>query len=566
MWNRVWPLTKIIFSQSFNVNLKKKKYGDGKRKSTNLKRNKIVSFLLIAFIMLMVGGSFALVIYPFVAASLDAGTLNELGSLLSLIVTVLILVFSGALVFTTFFTSNDNHVWLPLPLKANDIYLARLISCLLNIYLILGILIIPTLVVYIIAASLPIQNIIGLILYLISVPLLPVALIFIIAIGISYIINIQKHRNVFNSIVMILNFVVIIALSFSTSFISAGESGEIVDPTLLVQSINSLFVSSKPFEFVYFFSAPAFYDRGLISLIFPFIFLLISISGVALSSLIATKSYGRTLYGQSVTKKKTGKKIKDDWAYKEKNTYSMLVKREANMLFRSPTFMFQLLFPQIIVLLTLGFVTIVGFVANNDTGSSFDILKGMVNFENGYIFVIVLTISAFLNSTNLISSTAFSREGGNAALLKSYPLKVCRLIHAKITLGVIFDFLTVAVILLPLGIIAKINLLYIVICLLGVLVLSILMNYLSILFDTLFPTTNWVKEIEVARNNKNLLFSYFASFLISILLGLSILIFYSLKINIIITSIVIFVLLIALIILFEILVKKHDIKILKRLV
>lgn len=574
MLSRLWPLIKILFSQTFNLNFRGKKSKASKRGANNTVRNRIMAITLILFILVIFGFSFGSGALAVGALAKEGGFTLQLGSLLALGLSAVVLLFSSSILFTSFFTATDNHVWLPLPFKPWEIFIARLISSLLSIYLFLLMFVGPIIIGYSIGAGSSFFQVVGQLLLFISLPLIPSAIVFLFSTGLSYIVNISKHRKLFQGINMAIMFIGIFAFSMAGSLLgnlaSSPVAGGSIDLTALADSINEIFSKFSIFAFIYKLSGPAFYDEGIYSLLLPLGFLAISIAILAITSFIANKTYKRILYSEGFSKRKRGKKVSLNEAFTSEKHYKMMFKRETKTIFRSPTYIFNLVFPQLMLAVTFSVMGVFLLVTTSQSdaealASIKDIAKSLFDPVNGFYFSVIVTAVAFLNSYNTISSTAFTREGANAGLLKAYPVRVSTIFHAKMTLGTITDSLAGIILLILIAVFAGANPLIVVLYISGIIGISILMNYLSLLFDSRFPNLSWTTELEACKNNKNLLFSMLLSFAVSIGLALTIAIFAVLKAHLLVSSIVLLAIIFGTIVFLEMRIRKLDLKLLDRL-
>ena len=123
--HKVLALSKAMLKNSSNVFYSPKK--SAKRQNKKINR----TFAIIGLkpsISLYCGYWLAL---PFFSASSTLASVGE-GELLSPflgLMTVAIGLFFGLfMMFSTFFTASDNHLWLPLPFKTADIFTARFLT------------------------------------------------------------------------------------------------------------------------------------------------------------------------------------------------------------------------------------------------------------------------------------------------------------------------------------------------------------------------------------------------------------------------------------------------------
>ena len=190
-------------------------------------------------------------------------------------------------------------------------------------------------------------------------------------------------------------------------------------------------------------------------------------------------------------------------------------RNEVKLIFRSPTYLFNLLIPPIIVPL----IMVGSFAASFSASEEIDFnLMEAIHFlfqaENSYMLVAVIAVAGFISMMNLISATSFTREGNNAQLIKIYPVSPREILYGKMLLGLVVNFLIIIPVIIVLGIIARAHILVVLSYIIGATLISLLMNYASVLLDARFPMLNWTNEIEAAKNNKNVLISVGVNFVI----------------------------------------------------
>ena len=145
--NRILTLTGVIFKNSgfaniFNLNNSTKKHSTTKKAIFTI-------FLLICFVFVSVS------IGMFAFAFLEIGKLETgydfeyLKNILLIYVPIyLVLVFSliSMVVLSSFFLSQDNHVYMPLPIKSHELFIARLLNTLITAYAIQIFVVLPCLI------------------------------------------------------------------------------------------------------------------------------------------------------------------------------------------------------------------------------------------------------------------------------------------------------------------------------------------------------------------------------------------------------------------------------------
>lgn len=509
--HKVLSLSKAMLKNSSNLFFATKK----KSKRQNKKVNQIAAIIGLSLLYIYISGTVGFAFYSVSSALASAGEAELLSPVLGITTVVISLFFGLFMMFSTFFTASDNHLWLPLPLKVGDIFSARFITTIFFIMIIQFMFIVPAYIGYNLAVAPGILSYLGQIVVLISIPILVVSISFILVLLISRIINIQKYRNVFQ----IVSGALIFIFTFGVSFLSS-SSGQLIgegseEIALLIEAIRSTSDGLSWARFITVFTDGAYINLGYKSIVFPLIITAIAAILFLLSYLLSNKYYHASLFAVDISKKKKKAKNGKELIKTSSPTIAFF-RNEVKLIFRSPTYVFNLLIPPIVVPL----IMVGSFAAAITTTSEIDInLSEAINLifdsTSGYMFVLVVGVAAFISMMNMISATSFTREGNNAQLIKIYPVKTREIIYGKMLLGLLVNFIIITPVIIILGIIARANFFIVLSYITGATMVSLAMNYASTLLDARFPMLNWTNEIEAAKNNKNVLISVGLNFVLT---------------------------------------------------
>ena len=125
----------------------------------------------------------------------------------------------------------------------------------------------------------------------------------------------------------------------------------------------------------------------------------------------------------------------------------------------------------------------------------------------------------FIASMTMISSTAVSREGKNAFLIKTWPLSPVTQMRAKITIGTLITAVLLLLAFVALGIIAQINPIYLLLSFIPLIILLVVANYVMLLVDAAHPFLDWENETAAVKQNKNGLWGMLICWGIGIVFG-----------------------------------------------
>ena len=517
--NRILALSKVILKNSNNLFVTSNK---SKRQVKPI--NRVLTIVALIFLYLYVafinGFSF-FQISSYLEATQESYLLSPL---LGLMLVAVGLFFGLFTVISMFFTASDNHLWVPLPLKIEEIFTARFISTYLFLLLIQMMFVFPAFVGYNIVSQPGILSYLGQIIIFLAIPILVIALAFIVIALISRIVNIQKNRKLFQ----IISGILILVFSFGISFAGSSFGGTMGDEIdLLVTAVKSLSESLKWASFMTMFTDGAFINQGYLSIVFPLVVLAVAALFFFLAYWLASKIYHASLFSIDVTKRKRKETI-DKTVVKTTSPALAFFKNEVRTIFRSSTYTLNLAAPILMVLIITIFSTIGGLSSiPEEQGNLVDLIGFIFDPQYGHLLTIGVGASAFFFMMNMISATAFTREGNNAQLLKIYPVNVRDILYGKMLLGFLINEIVMTLFIITLGIIAKANFFIILAYVIAITLVNVVMNYISVLLDARFPLLNWTNEIEAAKQNKNVLISMGINFLITtIIIGLSVPIYF----------------------------------------
>ena len=517
--NRILALSKVILKNSNNLFVTSNK---SKRQVKPI--NRVLTIVALIFLYLYVafinGFSF-FQISSYLEATQESYLLSPL---LGLMLVAVGLFFGLFTVISMFFTASDNHLWVPLPLKIEEIFTARFISTYLFLLLIQMMFIFPAFVGYNIVSQPGILSYLGQIIIFLAIPILVIALAFIVIALISRIVNIQKNRKLFQ----IISGILILVFSFGISFAGSSFGGTMGDEIdLLVTAVKSLSESLKWASFMTMFTDGAFINQGYLSIVFPLVVLAVAALFFFLAYWLASKIYHASLFSIDVTKRKRKETI-DKTVVKTTSPALAFFKNEVRTIFRSSTYTLNLAAPILMVLIITIISTIGGLSSiPEEQGNLVDLIGFIFDPQYGHLLTIGVGASAFFFMMNMISATAFTREGNNAQLLKIYPVNVRDILYGKMLLGFLINEIVMTLFIITLGIIAKANFFIILAYVIAITLVNVVMNYISVLLDARFPLLNWTNEIEAAKQNKNVLISMGINFLITtIIIGLSVPIYF----------------------------------------
>lgn len=525
--NRMFLVAKTMYKNSGDIfsslTMGKNK---GKREVVMSPSKKASVLLLVLFIV----GSLFFSMYTTGSALFglahDAGVMNEMLSIFIPVVLLMIGMFTLTLVTSFFFLSTDTNVFLPLPIKPEEIFFGRLIVSSINAFLIEAVMVVPLLVAYNVVIGPNVLIIFNQILFVVALPFIPLSITFLVALAIGRIFNVAKHKEAFSIIMSSVAILFILVLEFGLS----STSVETTTPDYLVIFADSIRGTASQLSFLEFFTSiprAGLTDTTYVGTLNMLLFILISVALVALSIVISKGFYMKTLIGnedRGSKRKKSdiGKELSSET--KTTRPYLNLVRSEWRGIVRSPTYIFNLLMPPVLVIVIMSFSMYGSLSAAGDEGTDIlaqiaPMLQGAFSFHEGSTTFFAGAAVMFIASMTMISSTAISREGKNAFLIKTWPISPVIQMRAKLTIGTAITAVLLFVGFVAVGIIAQLNPLYMLMSFIPLIILLVVANYAMLLVDAAHPFLDWENETAAVKQNKNGLWGMLICWGIGIVFG-----------------------------------------------
>ena len=209
--------------------------------------------------------------------------------------------------------------------------------------------------------------------------------------------------------------------------------------------------------------------------------------------------------GSNQTKKETKE---EDYKISKSGVMSELIKKEWRTIKRTPIFMLN----TVVINLIIPIFFAVSFVASFNVDID---LYEYINLSNSGILLIVIGAFMFLSSASSSTSSAISREGNSARVLKTLPISLKIQLDAKVYFAMIFDLIGLVALEAVAVVTLNIPVYYFLIVDVPIIILMLIVNYLSILIDLRKPRLDWVEESEAVKQN----FNVFVSMILTVLVG-----------------------------------------------
>lgn len=438
-----------------------------------------------------------------------AVTINQEGYLFgsfTLLVSVIIFIFSLLQVPSVYYFSKDTESYLSLPLKPSEILGGRFLTSVIYEYLLIIIVYLPLLFSYLAFDFSIVKLLFGVIVGLV-LPFIPVLLASLIIIFLMNFVPLFKNKNALNLIIGVFTIVFAIGIQFSIGSQASVENYQKLQDMLIYGNDSLLNNFFKIYPFV-IWAANAITKSSILDLLLYL--------GFTLLLIMLYFIFTQRFYLNGVTNISEGSRSRKRFdkenmqTYRQESTTFLFFKRELKLLFRTPTYLLNLVLGTLIApILVLVYTFIVGgdstlnveqfnefsAIMNNFLASPINVVATVV--VGGFVFGLILSM------LNMISITAISREGQGLYNLKSFPIRFWDVLLGKILVGVSLSMFGALLLVIPIILYVNINPLILI----GVIVYSFFVvfgyNTLGIYIDVKKPKLNWTNEIQAAKQNLN---------------------------------------------------------------
>lgn len=421
-----------------------------------------------------------------------------------------------------FFFSKDIENVLYMPIKSENMLIAKLSTMLFMLYVSEGILAVAPLALYGMLTSANFLYYFWAIIIIAIFPILIAVIIGILTLIIMRFAKFVRNKEIFQIIITIL----LIAVIFGVEYVATNELfsiqsndqalNRVIDISERMEGINKYFLIINPIIKI-LSNASSFQ-----SILYFLQIILYNIIGISIFILIGKVTYLKDILKNMVSIgkiKKKNKKINLNKNIQSKGVAKAYILKEIKLLIRQPAFFMQCIFPVISLLIT-AIIIIVGIYpvvmqAMQDEQVKSAIEK--ITFNTEVICDILIVLQVLFSISN-ISLTAISREGKNAVVIKYIPVEFYKqFIYKNIPQFVLNLLITIVVLGLICYVIPGINVIYMIAIFLIATVINIINCYLMLIVDLRRPNLDWISEDAVVKRSDNKLFQY-ALMIVNILL------------------------------------------------
>ena len=437
------------------------------------------------------------------------------------IITIIITFQAILLIINILYFSKDVEYFLPLPIKPEEIIIARIINIISIIYSTGIIFIGLPLLIYGMVTGSSIYYYISSIIVTFIFPILPIGLISILIFIAINLTKFIKNRD-------FLQILLVAIITFGVTFIEIfAIKTIIVDnfPTINItqeentqQNIQMIFnvlherlnVFNK-----YFFNINLYIrmlsNNSILTITYQTVkILLIDFIIFAIFILISKNTYIKNLLKNTVYLNKRRLIIKNTKNNYTQNKVSIkYIKIELKKIIRNPIFFIQCIFQYlfVIIMFLILFNTFLPTILETFTEET--ILEiGEDNFKLQLI-CLILGIIQLISTMNNLSITAISREGKNAYYMKYIPISLYKQFKYKNIPHIILNTIAILGILIIYKLKSNnLEIFYIIITFIIAMLINILNSYLLLITNLRKPNLNWQTETSASKDNGNRMVQY----------------------------------------------------------
>lgn len=506
-------LTKIFFKNSFqNPYIIDKK--------TNKINKKSIFVWLMVIVMIAISYLSYKVIGELVKINQPTIFLN-----IFFLIIMIIMIFQIILASTNvYFFSKDLELILPLPIKSEELLIAKFNTILINIYFTEFIFVFFPLIIYGILTYAGILYYLYLIFILLIFPILPILIISIIMMFLMKLSKFIKNKDVFQIIITL----IFISIIFLLEFKIGNNIINKIDDNLNIESQESIQLFNEFNTKVENVNKYFLEINSTINILNNYnkinsIINILKIICLDLLFLIIFIVVGKKYYLKNILKNNNNYYLKNNKKYlikklKKINKGKSYIKKEFKILFKNPMFFMQCIFPTLILIVSLIIIMIIA-IPNIRTILTTDLFGDTIDFKFDIsVICLILGIIQIIFTISNISINSISREGKDAIYMKFIPIDFYKQFVYKATPQIIVNMVLIFIILILIkSIFPEINFIYLFLIFILANLFNIINSKIMVFVDFIRPNLNWKSEYEALGNN-NKLFQYVLTIIIILIL------------------------------------------------
>ena len=416
---------------------------------------------------------------------------------------------------STLFYSSDAQVYLAMPLSPREILGAKLVSLLLQSYLMQLLVFLPLALAGIISAF-SVQSLFAWTLVFFLLPVVPVCLVTVVLLLLLQVAPFLRNEKRLTFFTGIITMIGSIAVSLSMQFSMRLAYVEGISQTT-PKWLDFLFPIIRYGQDMAFGEAQA--AVGAYGMMF-----LTSVLWMGVTFVLATKLYFPILL--SLRGADHGKALSADALQtstkKERGALLSLISREAKGILRVPVFVLNaVIMPYVMIGVTAG-GAIVGFARSGHSADLSILREFFLTFADTPSTALSIGILAGLSialfgTMGALVSTTISRDAAHLDFLKSIPVPAFTLFMGKFLGSAIFGFVPMVL----LWVVCFVLFPFVPLVHITLVVVSLFAGYGMLMWDLCLdiysPKLDWMDELAVMKQNKNVVFSQMKSFALMML-------------------------------------------------
>lgn len=479
MWKDYLSVCGILLKNSFRKNDKDKK------KKFYLYLAMIVGFLPL-LIMISVGA------YQITPQVIQSGIFMEFLVVIMTMAQLTIFFFGIFSILAYMFFSEDAEFLAALPVKKSSLFMSKLTMVYINELIVSSIILIPMLFITGISAinhGFPLNGayFIFSILAIFIMPLIPLLLVSLLAFPMMYIVTFFKRRAVLSSVVTILLFIGFMAMYLGMVNGMASRDSSLVSG----EQLYNLLIRFRDIAFFNTFYAKAMlFDNFFVNI---GLFLLVIIASLAITILVSSSLYHKSVMAQLESVRENGGKGK---IYSKQGIAKAFLIKDFKMLIRNPGFAFQSFMGPILTPIMVMFMAKSFQVPVEENGDMQ--MTAMMTIG----FILFLT-TMLLCGTNFVSSVAFTREGKYFYFNKYLPIPYKELIKGKVQFAIISGMVGTVLATLVVAFTVDISLINVLMFGSSLGLMNVGFVYMGIYRDLKKPKLDWNNVQEAVKQNFN---------------------------------------------------------------
>lgn len=488
--------------------------------SVKSSRQKLIYLAVLAAFVPMIIGIGQLVSFLFDTLAM----MGQQGVILALALpsTVFVIFFFGiAYIINTFYFSMDIESLLHLPLRPAEILGAKFAAVLVYEYLTEAVILIPVLAVYGFKNGESALFYIQAVVIMVLLPVIPLAAAAVLDMVIMRFTNLAKNKDLFRNVSGVLALFLALGLnfyiqSFAEKTTDPAKIMEIVNEgnNSMIQLTTSFFPSTK-------LAVNSLVSGGASGALYLLLFAAATAVAFAVFLALGNKLYFKGVIGVSETssrRKALSARELGKGTRASHIVYSYTLK-ELRLLFRTPIYflnciLMNFLWPLFLIIPFLSQTS----AQDQDISALLPYVQGP-GAESATVLAF-LAMGIFITGSNIISSTAISREGSSLFFMKFIPVEYRKQLLAKSLSGAVMGFVGIMMVVPFALFVIKIKA-YVVAIGIAVSIPGILFSSIfGLLVDIAMPKLNWDTEQKAVKQNLNGVIAIFVSMGVGVLIVL----------------------------------------------